>query len=244
MTKYNPALPYFYSNPTQYITNVDYWVITCNIPKEKFTYFEEQGISWIKEENLLLTLREYPDILKWYHQCRRALEYESKPIGWHISSYVASCINHIPSGFALEFPNLKVKSKDKFLEYVHNPPAEEVYRAIAILYRRLFFSDLARSLNTEGKRFYRYCFYVDSKQLVKSLQEVINELKKSNGFIISDLALKDKSITPELIYKILFEPQEPEQDYFEYPKIYYPTTYNNVIDICDPGHKHGSDSVV
>ena len=231
---YNPYLPYYYQNPKDCTMNLDYWVLNHKIPKEKFICFKAQGITWIKEENLLLTLKEYPNILKWYLQCREARAYGLKPVGWHIASYVASCISALEPSSVLDIPQLKVRSIAKFLEYMRNPPAEEVYESIALLYRRIFFSDLDKDLNTEGRRFYRHCFYVDSKQLVKSLKEVINELKIADGFIISDLTLVDKTITPEVIYKILFEPQEPELDYFEYPLYYPEKTYNKII--SDPDH--------
>lgn len=230
---YNPHLVYYYQKRESRIMSLDYWVLTHNIPKEKFIYFEAQGITWVKEENLLATLQEYPHVLKWYFQCRKAPEYSSKPVGWHIASYVASCISALDPSSELEIPQLKVRSIPKFLEYMRNPPAEEVYEAIALLYRRIFFSDLAKDLNTEGRRFYRHCFYVDSKQLVKSLKEVINELKIADGFIVSDLTLVDKTITPEVIYKILFEPQEPTLDYFEYPLDYPERTYNKIISDSD-----------
>lgn len=239
---YNPHLVYYYQDRSLNTMSLDYWVITHNIPKEKFIYFEAQGINWVKKENFLATLQEYPHVLKWYLQCCKAPEYTSKPVGWHIASYVASCISALESDTAIKIPQLKVQSIAKFLEYMRNPPAEEVYEAIALLYRRIFFSDLAKDLNTEGKRFFRYCFYVDSKQLVKSLKEVINELKIADGFIISDLTLVDKTITPEVIYKILFEPQEPEFDYFEYPLYYPEKTYNKII--SDPNHTGNTSPVV
>jgi hypothetical protein len=225
---YNPHLVYYYQKPEYNIMSLDYWVITHNIPKEKFIYFEAQGITWVKEENLLAALQEYPHVLKWYFQCCKALEYCSKPVGWHIASYVASCISSLEPNSVLEIPQLKVRSISKFLDYMCNPPAEEVYEAIALLYRRIFFSDLAKDLNTEGRRFYRHCFHVES------LKEVITELKRSDGFIISDLTLVDKTITPEVIYKILFEPQEPALDYFEYPLDYPEKSYNKII--SDPDH--------